>query len=319
MTDAIFDSSYLVSNETQHSSERRIDINGTTLAFSPEAQQQMHELDELIINLETAAEIVGFGLANSDKTDEVRITEFVAPKPENIFNLNTFMINQDEKKLAQILADATSLQLTLLENEVALIPNDSIVSEEWMHFPIKQDTGEINWSFAYRNLPDLFGFNPPKTRAELEQLMMEISNTANIENDSDYLHISVKSDWDLVISSMSVWITGGFIARTIQRAEDTNTEITFSMHHHPTLGRFKDIADESSRLYVEEMYTTLLQYSPDDVAFMHQLQASFFEIRAFGSPDHPFDRGSGYTTSKFYNVPDILDNDEKTRKYVFGE
>ena len=105
MTDAIFDSSYLVSNETQHSSERRIDINGTTLAFSPEAQQQMHELDELIINLETAAEIVGFGLANSDKTDEVRITEFVAPKPENIFNLNTFMINQDEKKLAQIFSN----------------------------------------------------------------------------------------------------------------------------------------------------------------------------------------------------------------------
>ncbi len=282
--------------------ERRIIIDEKTLLIPAYVQEKMSELDEIVAGKKIVSEIFGFGLTRTEG-DTTTVVDFVTPKKGNVFSVDSLLINQDQRKLINILGNGQSLVLQVIGNEAVIIPNDSEKSEEWMHFPLR-DNGEINWSYADTEIEKLAEFELPKTLDELKSIIGKRNN--EMGNPQDSL-LSLKSDWDVITTGGSVTITSAFINKVMARAEEIKADIGFSMHHHPSLAMTQLLQDNSESVR-RNFYDTLLKYSPPDVGFMMSMGVDFFEIRALGNPDNISNPEVG-TTSRFFRVSKILKED----------
>lgn len=291
--------------ETQQFQERRIDIGDKTLLIPGYVQEQMSKLDEFVAEKNIVSEVFGFGLTRT-RGATTEVVDFMAPQRENIFSLDSLFINQDQQRLTDILGSSQSLVLSVDANGAAIIPNDSDDPNDYMRFVQKED-GEIDWSYARDNIRELLGFELPKTISDLKTVIRQLNQERQTDSPQDDMLV-LKADWDVILSGGRVTISGRFIDKVLQRAEEIGADIGFSMHHHPNLALAAALLTDKPQSERVAYYNRLLQYSFEDVRFMRDMGVDFFEIRTSGNPDHISDPKAGIT-SRYYRVEQILAED----------
>jgi hypothetical protein len=294
---------YLLNTPQENSKlkEQRITIDEKTLVIPTYIQEKMAQLDQIIANREISSEIFGIGLTRTTGST-TEIIDFINPNPNDIFFMDSLFINQDQKKLIDLLGNGQPLRLNITDNEALITTNDPENPEEQMHFPINSE-GKINWSFAKTDIEKLVGLKLPKTISELKSIFQKINS-----NSTDTPSLSLKSDWEVITTGSSATITSAFLNKVQTRSEELNADIGFSMHHHPSLRLMRLLGENKSYSTKKSFYDDLLKYSKDDVRFMKYLDIDFFEIRAFGNPDYIANPQAG-TTSRFYRTEQILKDD----------
>src|SRR3989338_2069398 len=288
-----------LTSENPRFHEQRIQLAEKTLVIPAYVQEKMDEMSCLVRDLDTVAEIAGFGYTR-ETGDNVEVVDFIMPDKERIYNLNNLFINQDQSKLASILAKAVPTQLRIIDGIPAIVP-EGADRGGWMEFDVKD--GKINWGYASKEISKLLGFDQlPNDVGELQSII-ESQRQEEEKERKDYLE--VPSDWDAVIAGGSVTITHQFIDRVRAHAEEVGADLNFSMHHHPALGLLGMALADKPVAERRKAYEVLLKYSPADVKTMHDLGIEFFEIRAFGTIDKPMQNQAGHT-SAFYQTSTIL-------------
>lgn len=279
------------------------DIGEKTLIISREASESMASLDAFIRQRDIASETFGWGLTETvdDKTEKV--TEFIIPDPDKTFSMEAVMLDQYQSKLMDLLGRADTLSLRLSGNTVAIVANDE-PEDEWLSFRVG-DEGNIDWGMADKAVQRLAGFDLPPTLRTFRDVLRQ----KGIRQDNGKMDFPLQTGWELILAGSSAIITQPFFDRVIQRARETGKRINFTMHHHPQLA-LAVLAMENRGLHERKKYFDgLLQFSPNDLAFMRANGIEFFEIRTMGTVIEPGNRTK--TTRKIYSVTEILDTSEE--------
>lgn len=307
-------SELISSQESQPVQEKRITIDWRTLVLPVEAQEQLRELDQMITDHDYASEIGGFGLIQ-DKDNISKVVEIVLPDPQKIFKIDMIFRSVEHEILTEMLSKADSLSFSVVGNGAVLHSNEAGREGKWILFTQKGHDDKIDWTWAKKEIQNLVGFQLPPTVKELEHAVHKRKKELGQEDPS--LELSLPGGYDAIVSPSSVHNTEKFMARVQARAQDTGTRLGFSMHHHPSLALLALVLQDKSLSQRENAYNELLRYSENDIRMMQFLGIDFFEIRAFGNPNHPFVHKEG-TTSRFYRTESILAKDVEMRKKILG-
>lgn len=298
----------VISTETSLiSQDEKITIGEKSLLIAPEIREQMKQLDEFVADRHIVAETFGWGLTVPEGENTERLIEFIAPEPDKVFVVDSLILDQNQRKLMDLLATSTKLTMTVSDQQVALIPDDSDDNDTWLTFQVGE---KINWGGIKNNLSTLVGFELPD---EHQSLSTEIRNKMDPKvNNGSTVELSLNTDWELIVSGGSAIITGKFIDRINILSQARNAKINFTMHHHPNMGLAVWALEGKSLQDRQEYYKKLLHFSAPDLQAMSGIGIDFFEIRALGTPENISSQSE--TTSRTYSFSEILNTSQK-----FGE
>jgi hypothetical protein len=274
----------------------RIEIDGKVLLIPPHIQERISDMDKMIADLPQASEIFGFGLTKELQGGETEVVDFISPDKEKIFNFNSLFVTRGQTRLAEILSTSNSLSLQVLDTEIAIVPNNSQDSTDWLVVDI--DTMD----FVTTQIGELAGFELPRTTHELKAAIGKSKEEKGLEGEND--NLSLKSDWDMVVSGAQVSISPRFLSGVRKHADEIGARIGFSTHHHPSLGLLARALADKPLIDRQRAYDTVLKYSDTDFRNNRALGIDFFQIRAFGNLDHPFNPDAGIM-SRNYSVKSI--------------
>jgi hypothetical protein len=262
---------------------RKITHSGKTLYISPKALGEMEKLDRFVAELDSLAEIFGFGLTHPLNQETTVVTDFVRPREGKVavIGKEVFIIQQ-QGQLFKALNHSESLRLALKENRLFLLSNNEPYS-----FQIDED----HWSWLRADLQQL-------TDQELPSDWNQLKTRLEVEGG-----IPLETDWDLVVSGLHVDIQEAYLNRVIEEAQRQKAQVHFTMHHHPHLGPVGRLLRDSEAIKRHSYYGALLAPSLGDIATHLAMGVDWFEIRALGTEDDVHSRTK--TTFVVYGTSEL--------------
>ncbi len=273
----------LVTTGTEALADRVVVIENRTLVLPALIREQMRDLDNWVASGKYSAEIFAVGLSKTNQ-DRIEVVELIAPDPEKIFRIDGFFITPQQKELQYLLSDCQTLAIASMSSGIFLYARGIEGTGKGIFFEGGAN-GSIEWSIIARDLSQLFDQELPTSVEEARSLTP----------------LEAEVDLDGVMTLSSASITRGFLKKVDNRAQEVGLKIGYTVHHHPSLQlavlalRGKDFSRRQA------FYDELLTYSPGDIDTMKRLGADFFEIRALGNPQNPFDPNVG-VTSRIYRT-----------------
>ncbi|MEK6733435.1 MAG: hypothetical protein AABY55_07395, partial [Candidatus Omnitrophota bacterium] len=268
--------------------------DGIKIYLLPEAINKLKKLYTIICSRKVDVGISAIGLTR-ETSGGIAVVDLVIP--EKVFVMENQLITACEEQLRKLI-NSKELQLSLDDEKIVL----------------KNNVGE-------KILLDDFKLGFLKKHF-LKLTNIEESILSNYANLKSYIKqqgvIILEGGWDIIISSLYSIITSQYEMKVKEEAKKRGLKIGFFTHLHP-MPNSRIVAQLLPNKPAKEMelyYDEFLRPSPADIKFMESFDIRYFEIRAFGFPENPFNHD--IMTSRWYNILGFIKDIEAVKKENFN-